>query len=265
MFLEIDLARELPDIARAMALMRDDTVFEERKRRLLSVLARIAFSVALALWLGAYLALPVIFGGYGWAFVACVAVANVARAAQLGFAVPPDLDTDAKRLPAGIKEVLQFAGAMAFLFPMIAFFGIRLMDSRLRRRSAQVEHVYQILSDPRWSDMRRLWSTLELYNLAVGTRDDYELMALLDTWAGRCKPEATALVEALAIHAAVTAPLLLEARNLTHCRPFGHARNAPPTDFSRRVADLDLATGAIVAARARFLDRIRDLSDDGAA
>jgi len=79
MSLEIDLPRELPDVAKAMELVRDDAVYEARgdtQERRVPWWAAIALCVA---WVGACVAVGFLFGASGWVLALIFVGANMAE------------------------------------------------------------------------------------------------------------------------------------------------------------------------------------------
>lgn len=273
MSLEIDLPRELPDVAKAMELVRDDAVYEARgdtQERRVPWWAAIALCVA---WVGACVAVGFLFGASGWVLALIFVGANMAEIVAFTsgkYATKSQGKTFFGNPQSELAKTfnrfrLLFYAASVLWLPLLLV--VLLSDDAAERKSLgnRAGRALDIVADPRWPDLRRLWTSLELYNLSVETRKNFDLAKLVEAWADRCDPEARAMKDALDAHAAIAVPLLRDARNLMAYRPFGKAIDPPPADFSEQICALEIAERAVLDARGRLLGRIHELSQEGLA
>ena len=233
----IRLEREVPELVRAVTIVRAGRGIEVLLERIACEIARALSGLLFVAW-GVGCAALVAFAGSAGCVVAvaliCMNATLVVLMARQAPLIMPDHEREAEDpledIPGGAARILIAVVSVTAFLPAVAIGCRWYVDSALRRFDEMRGRADAVASDSRWPPMRRLFVALERYN---------EL-------ARRGVP--------LGSHAATVAALLEEAEKSTYLRPLGREHLPLPASFLRNVEALDAATKDVeIAADEQFL------------
>ncbi len=222
----INLDREVPELARAVAVVRAGRGIEALAEWIVVKTVRVLACALFVLWGVGCAALAVFAGSAGYVVAAAIACANMAiirRMARHAPSILPDDDDEAdakdplRDVPSGFARVLILVVSATVFLPAIAV-GIRWhTDAVLRRFDEKRAKADTVVGDPRWPAMGRLFAALE-------RRNELARKGII--------------VES---HATTVAAMIAETRNNMYLRPLGRAHLPLPNGFLKNVEDLETA------------------------
>lgn len=226
----INLEREVPELARAVAVVRADRGIEARLERMVCEVVRVVAGMIFVAWGVGCASLAAFAGSIGCVVAAAIVLANAAIIRLMARHAPSILSEDSdeadsesamSNVSAGPVRLLILVVSFSVFLPSVAICFRWYADAALRQFDEKRAKANAVVADPRWSSMCWLFATLERRNelakRGVGLDDG----------------------------AAAVEVLLEETKGNTHLRPLGRAHLPLSAAFLKNVAALESVTDRI--------------------
>lgn len=236
---KIYVEREVPELVRAVSVVRAGWGIEVRVERMVYEVGRVVAGGLFVAWGIGCAALAAFAGAAGSIVASAIVLANAAlvrlMARHAPEIFPDDREDDVDALgeiPNGLARMAVIALSLTVFLPSVAI-GFRWhADASLRKLDEKRTKADAVANDPRWSALRRLFLAIERQN---------EIAA-----AGIAVGEPAAILE----------PLLEEARANTYLRPLGRAHKPLSATFLRGLDRLESSMAKLSLERDRLRDRV---------